>query len=82
MVASFFNNTSLGQPRPQTQPAPTVAAANAGGQSADLQAQWAEYYKQLGYYYGQQQTQQPPAAAGGPPPEQKVYNSLSVSPVS
>ena len=39
------------------------------GQSADVQAQWAEYYRQLGYaYYGQQGGQQP----GGAPAEQKV----------
>lgn len=47
----------------------------AGG-SGDLQAQWADYYRQLGYYYGGQQqggaagpTGQPPnpgGATGGP----------------
>ena len=66
-----------GQPRPQTQPpgpgGMPSGGAGGGGQSGDLQAQWAEYYRQLGYFYGQQ----PQGGGGGnqptgPPGEQKV----------
>ena len=49
------------------------------GASQDLQAQWAEYYRQLGYaYYGQggaaggQPGQSPGGATGGSGGEQKV----------
>ncbi len=44
--------------------------AQQGSTSAqDMQAQWAEYYRQLGYaYYGQQPGGQQSAAAGAPPP--------------
>ncbi len=48
--------------QPQAQPGSSA--------TQDAQAQWAEYYRQLGYaYYGQQQPggQQPPASGAAPP---------------
>ena len=51
----------------QVQQSQSTAAATGGG---DLQAQWADYYRQFGYFYGGQQqggaapTGQPPNAGG------------------
>lgn len=55
-------------------------------QAGDPQAQWAEYYRSLGYaYYGQQgqqnpaasgQTPQPPTTTAAPNGEQKVMICL------
>ena len=39
--------------------------AAAGG--GDLQAQWADYYRQLGYFYGGQQQSGSSGATGQPP---------------
>ena len=60
------------QPQPQPQP----AGANSTG---DVQAQWTEYYRQLGYaYYGQggQPGGQPGAQA--PPADHKVWGQYTV----
>ena len=60
------------QPQPQPQP----AGANSAG---DMQAQWTEYYRQLGYaYYGQggQPGAQGPPAGGGP--DHKVWGQYTV----
>ncbi len=73
----------LGAPAQQPQAQPAQAAG-------DIQAQWAEYYRSIGYgsYYGQQQVGQQPGQPGqpgaqpmqqqqhGPPPghEQKVHH--------
>ena len=47
-ISSIASFCILGSPAPQSQP-------QAAGQTGDLQAQWAEYYRSLGYaYYGQQ----------------------------
>ena len=57
----------LGATGAPTGGAPTGAPAGATpAQPGDLQAQWAEYYRALGYtggYYGPQQGQQPGAPA-------------------
>jgi far upstream element-binding protein len=61
------------QPQPQQQ----MAGGGATPSQEQIQSQWAEYYRQMGYYYqqagqpGQQQGQQPPHAAPGGP-ENKV----------
>ena len=58
----FFSPAAAG-PGGQQPPAP------GGAQGADVQAQWAEYYRQLGQaYYGGQ----PGQPGEQPPPEQKV----------
>ena len=67
MYVLLIVNYNLGSPAPQQAPA---AAGQAAG---DIQAQWAEYYRSLGYtYYGQQGQQGGPAAPGqggpGQPP--------------
>lgn len=53
-------------------PAGAPAGTTAAQPGTDIQAQWAEYYRSLGYggYYGQQGQQQPgvPAQATGQPP--------------
>ncbi|XP_065178619.1 far upstream element-binding protein 1-like [Sycon ciliatum] len=58
----YYNQPNMGPAAAAAstqQAAVAVAAGNAGGNpgSNDMQAQWAEYYRQLGYFPGQ--TQQP-----------------------
>lgn len=54
---SFFVGSATQQPQAQ---------GNQPSQAADIQAQWAEYYRSLGYpYYGQQSAA--PSASGQPP---------------
>lgn len=66
----------------QPQPQPQMAGAAAGTQD-QIQAQWAEYYRQIGYaYYGQQpgqqqvqpgQQPQPASAVPGQEPKVCIY---------
>ena len=63
----------LGSPAPQSQP-------QAGQAAGDIQAQWAEYYKSLGYaYYGQQGSApaQDQAQAQAQPPAQPPVTSAN-----
>lgn len=65
-VYSYLNLAAAGQ---QPQPGQPQMAGSGGATAApeQIQAQWAEYYRQLGYaYYGQQPGQQ-----GGPQPGQQ-----------
>ena len=57
------------QPQPQAQPQPAAAASN----MEQIQAQWADYYRQLGYaYYGQQAAGQQPGQQMGQQPGQPM----------
>lgn len=55
------------------------SAAAAGG--GDLQAQWAEYYRQCGYFYGGHQQQGGAAGPTGQPPNAGGTNAGPAGPI-